>query len=66
MLTNLEQQTLSLIKAACKQYISEEDKWEQRRWELATRLYADVWNGNAEAAIQAADGFIEQYKKTLK
>lgn len=40
MLTNLEQRTLSLVNAALKKYLSEDDKWEQRRYETARDILA--------------------------
>ena len=37
--------------------------WEQRRWELASKLFSLT---SHEQAISSADGFIEHYKQTLK
>lgn len=40
--------------------------WEQRRWELATSLFAHYPGLTNVSALELADGFIEYYKNPCK
>ena len=40
--------------------------WEQRRWELASKIYADTKDITLESAVRQAEIFIKYYKQTLK
>lgn len=64
-MTRIEMETMSLIKAACREYIdtmrSNEIDWEQRRYEIAMMCAA---NGRSiEHSIATADALIKELKK---
>lgn len=64
-MTRIEMETMSLIKAACREYIdtmrSNEIDWEQRRYEIAKECAA---NGmSIETAVATADALIKELKK---
>ena len=40
--------------------------WEQRRWELASKIYAEMENVTLESSVRQAEIFIKYYKQTLK
>ena len=40
--------------------------WEQRRWDLASKLYAEMENITLESAVRQSEIFIKYYKQTLK
>ena len=40
--------------------------WEQRRWDLASKIYAEMENVTLESAVRQAEIFIKYYKQTLK
>ena len=65
-MTRIEMETMSLIKAACREYIDNqrgnEIDWEQRRYEISKECYA-YRNVSAESAVKMADRLIEELKK---
>ena len=40
--------------------------WEQRRWDLASKVYAEMENITLESSVRQAEIFIKYYKQTLK
>ena len=40
--------------------------WEQRKWDLASKLYADTKDITLESSVRQAEIFIKYYKQTLK
>lgn len=66
-MTRIEMETMSLIKAACREYIdtmrSNEIDWEQRRYEIARELYANNRDASAERCVAWADELIKELKK---
>ena len=40
--------------------------WEQRRWDLASKIYAEMENVTLESSVRQAEIFIKYYKQTLK
>ena len=40
--------------------------WEHRRWDLASKIYAEMENVTLESSVRQADIFIKYYKQTLK
>lgn len=40
--------------------------WEQRRWDLASKLYAELEDVTLESAVNLSDIFIKYYKQTIK
>lgn len=61
MLTNLEQQTLSLAKSALKKYLNDEPDWEQRRYETARDLLVHN-DTDIDEAIMLADMLIDKLR----
>ena len=59
---DLTKKQVDLIK---KEDLSNID-WEQRRWELASKIYAEMENITLESAVRQAEIFIKYYKQTLK
>lgn len=62
-MTNIEQRALNQIISECQKYLKEEDKWEQRRYEIARDLYVRNVNASAEECVRWADELIEELKK---
>ena len=69
-MTQLEQQTLVRVKAACQQYIESETTidWEQRRYEIARDVYANQFHGNltAKQAVEKADRLISELQRSTE
>ena len=61
-LTLVEEVTEQVTEQPTEQATKQID-WEQRRWELACKLFSLT---SHEQAISSADNFIEQYRQTLK
>lgn len=40
--------------------------WEARRWEMASKIFAETEDITLDSAVRQADIFIEYYKRTLK
>ena len=59
---DLTKKQVDLIK---KEDLSNID-WEQRRWELASKIYAEMENITLESSVRQAEIFIKYYKQTLK
>lgn len=62
-MTNIEMETLSLVKSACRKYIVVEIDWEQRRYEIARDLYVQFPTMSVVEAVEHADLLIEELKK---
>lgn len=79
MLTNIEMETLTVIKAAARKFVSQDIDWEQRRYELAKDFMAHLMpkaidRGNphgltgdemADTAVLYADKLIEKLRKKV-
>ena len=64
-----EQPTEQVTEQATEQLAEQVTKpidWEQRRWELASKIYAEMKNITLESAVRQAEIFIKYYKQTLK
>ena len=61
-LTLIEEATEQVTEQVAEQVAKQID-WEQRRWELACKLFSLT---SHEQAISSADNFIKQYRQTLK
>ena len=62
-MTNIEMETMSLVKSACRKYIAEEINWEQRRYEIARDMYVHSTTMSVGEAVEHADLLIEELKK---
>ena len=67
MLTRIEVETMSLIKAACREYIdnnrNNEIDWEQRRYEIARDLYVRMPERGTQKCVELASLLIEELKR---
>ena len=57
---------LTKIEEQVTEQVAKPIDWEQRRWELASKLYAEAENMTIESAVRQAEIFIKYYKQTLK
>lgn len=46
--------------------VAKQIDWEQRRWEMASKIFAETEDITLDSAVRQADIFIEYYKRTLK
>ena len=46
--------------------VAERIDWEQRKWDLASKIYAEMENVTLESSVRQAEIFIKYYKQTLK
>lgn len=46
--------------------VAKQIDWEQRKWDLASKLYAEMENITLESAVRQSEIFIKYYKQTLK
>ena len=60
-----EQPTEQVIEQVTEQVAKPID-WEQRRWELASKIYAEMEDVTLESSVRLADIFIKYYKQTLE
>lgn len=73
-MTNIELETLTMIKSACRKYVTDTDEratpdWEQRRYEIATACMPSLVVNNADddaafLAVRYADALIAELKKS--
>ena len=61
-LTKVEEQPTEQVA----EQVAERIDWEQRKWDLASKIYAEMENVTLESAVRQAEIFIEYYKQTLK
>ena len=61
-LTKVEEQPTEQVA----EQVAERIDWEQRRWDLASKIYAEMENITLESAVRQAEIFIKYYKQTLK
>ena len=71
-LTNIEIETMTLVKAACRKYTEEKNRvapidWEERRYEIAKAVLPSFTNNAddiaAHLAVRCADALIKELKK---
>lgn len=46
--------------------VAKQIDWEQRRWEMASKIFAETEDITLDSAVRQADIFIEYYKRTSK
>ena len=61
-LTKIEEQVTEQVT----EQVAEPIDWEQRRWDLASKIYAEMENITLESSVRQAEIFIKYYKQTLK
>ena len=61
-LTKIEEQPTEQVP----EQVTKPIDWEQRRWDLASKIYAEMENITLESAVRQAEIFIKYYKQTLK
>ena len=60
-----EQVTGQVTEQPTEQVVKNID-WEQRRWEMASKIFAETEDITLDSAVRQADIFIKYYKQTLK
>ena len=65
-LTKIEEQVTEQVIEQVPEQVAKPIDWEQRRWDLASKIYAEMENITLESAVRQADIFIKYYKQTLK
>ena len=65
-LTKIEEQPTEQVTEQVPEQVSKPIDWEQRRWDLASKVYAEMENVTLESAVRQAEIFIKYYKQTLK
>ena len=61
-LTKIEEQVTEQVT----EQVAKPIDWEQRRWDLASKIYAEMENVTLESSVRQAEIFIKYYKQTLK
>jgi hypothetical protein len=65
-LTKIEEQPTEQVPEQVPEQVAKPIDWEQRRWDLASKVYAEMENVTLESAVRQAEIFIKYYKQTLK
>ena len=65
-LTKVEEQPSEQVPEQVTEQVAKPIDWEQRRWDLASKIYAEMENVTLESAVRQAEIFIKYYKQTLK
>ena len=65
-LTKAEEQPTEQVPEQVTEQVAKPIDWEQRRWELASKIYAEMENITLESSVRQAEIFIKYYKQTLK
>ena len=65
-LTKAEEQPAEQVTEQVTEQVAKPIDWEQRRWDLASKIYAEMENVTLESAVRQAEIFIKYYKQTLK
>ena len=55
-----------LITEQVTEQVTKPIDWEQRRWDLASKIYAEMESVTLESSVRQAEIFIKYYKQTLK
>ena len=65
-LTKVEEQPTEQVTEQLAEQVAKPIDWEQRRWDLASKIYAEMENVTLESAVRQAEIFLKYYKQTLK
>lgn len=65
-LTKIEEQPTEQVTEQVAEQVAKIIDWEQRRWDLASKIYAEMENVTLESSVRQAEIFIKYYKQTLK
>ena len=64
-LTKAEEQPTEQVAEQVTEQVAERIDWEQRKWDLASKIYAEMENVTLESSVRQAEIFIKYYKQTI-
>ena len=65
-LTKIEEQPTEQVIEQVTEQVAKPIDWEARRWEMASKIFAETEDITLDSAVRQADIFIKYYKQTLK
>ena len=65
-LTKAEEQPTEQVPEQVPEQVTKPIDWEARRWELASKIFAETEDITLDSAVIQAEIFIKYYKQTLK